>query len=81
MGAIMSEDTDVLRALGYGIADLLFRAVQLQAEATRQGDLATAQRIAAFIAGVSATESACLHTDHSSGAFMLSRVDEHQQLH
>ncbi|MBB4285825.1 hypothetical protein [Roseospira goensis] len=74
----MSNDTDAIRELGTRIVDLLFEAVRLQAVARESGDSAAVERIAAFIAGVSAAESACLRTDESAGAFLLSRLDEHR---
>lgn len=54
----------------------MFEAVRLQAVARRNGDTESSEKIAAFIAGVSAAESACLRTDESCGAFLMSRLDE-----
>lgn len=72
----MSTDSHFIDQLGTRIAELLFEALHLQTTARAQGDLETVERIGAFIAGVSAAESACLYTDKSAGAFMLSRLDE-----
>ncbi|MBB4268080.1 hypothetical protein [Roseospira visakhapatnamensis] len=72
----MSHDADVIQTLGTMIKELLLDAVRLQRNARRNGDEASEQRIAAFIAAVSAAETACLRSDESAAAYALSRVDE-----
>ncbi|MQX37525.1 hypothetical protein [Roseospira navarrensis] len=72
----MLNDRTIDQELGNRIGDLLFEAIRLQDSARRSGDTETSERIAAFIAAVSAAESACLRTDESGGALMMSRLDE-----
>lgn len=84
MGAGMSADDrdtdeDIL-TLANMTRDLLLKAVKLQAAAEYRNDPQTVDRIAAFVAGVSATETACLRTDASASAFLLSRLND-QHVH
>jgi len=72
----MPEQEDVIRTLGTKVRALLLDAVRLQRRARGGGDEASEQRIAAFIAAVSAAETACLRSDESEVAYALSRVDE-----
>ncbi|WP_299436044.1 hypothetical protein [uncultured Rhodospira sp.] len=79
-GDAMFEDSEEIRNLSRKLSDLLSEALHLQVSARQRGDTVVVERISAFIAGVSATEQACLHTDGGNGAFMLSRLDE-QRVH
>lgn len=80
MGASMrtdDPDEDIV-ALATMTKDLLMEAVRLQVAAEHRNDPQTVERIAAFVAGVSATEMACLRTDAGTSAFLLSRLgDQH----
>jgi len=70
--------SEEIHELSTKLGDLLSEALRLQAIARQKGDTEAIERISAFIAGVSATEQACLHTDQGAGAFMLSRLDENR---
>ncbi len=70
----MSKETDEISVLANKTAELLLEAVRLQGLAQHRNDAEAVERIAAFVAGVSATETACLTTDAGAGAFMLSRL-------
>lgn len=74
----MSADDDEVLILANKTAELLLEAVRLQNRAEHRNDVEAVARISAFIAGVSATETACLKTDAGAAAFMLSRTtDQH----